>query len=55
MTKVYYTVKWKGYPSSQNTEEPRASLIEDVPDIVNEFEKKYNKETTKNLMKKYKK
>ena len=54
-TKVYYTVKWKGYPSSKNTEEPRANLREGVPDIVNEFEKKYNKETTKNLMKKYKK
>ena len=38
-TKVYYTVKWKGYPSSENTEDSEANLIEDVPTTVKEFEK----------------
>ena len=37
-----YTVKWKGYPASQNTVEPRTQLLKDVPQLVAEFDKKHN-------------
>lgn len=33
-----YLVKWKGWPSSQNTWEPKTSLAQDVPDMVREFD-----------------
>ena len=36
--KIYYRVKWKGYPDSEATWEPRKNLIEDVPILVNEYE-----------------
>ena len=35
-----YEVKWKGYPASQNTVEPRAQLLKDVPELVKAFEEK---------------
>eukprot|EP01132_Coremiostelium_polycephalum_P008572 gene8571-10545_t len=38
---VHYLVKWKGYRSSENTWEPRKLLILDVPDIVKQFELKF--------------
>ena len=37
--KIEYLVKWKGYPASQNTYEPRTSLIKDIPEMITEFEK----------------
>jgi hypothetical protein len=37
--KVYYKVRWKGYPG-QDTWEPRKTLIEDVPLLVKEYELK---------------
>ena len=37
--KVKYTVKWKGWPSSKNTEEPMSNLSKfGAQDIVKEFE-----------------
>jgi len=36
--KIYYRVKWKGYPESDATWESRKNLIEDVPILVNEYE-----------------
>lgn len=36
----YFSVKWIGYPSSQNTDEPRSELIKQVPNLVKEFESK---------------
>jgi Chromo (CHRromatin Organisation MOdifier) domain len=35
---IYYVVKWKGY--EETTEEPRAQLLEDVPELLAEFEKR---------------
>ena len=40
--KAAYTVKWKGYPASQNTIEPRTQLLADVPKLVEEFDRKHN-------------
>lgn len=37
--KIYYLVKWAGYPDSQNTLEERKTLLEDVPEMVKEYEK----------------
>jgi hypothetical protein len=37
--KIFYKVKWKGY--RKLTDEPRSSLIRDVPDLVLEFESEY--------------
>jgi hypothetical protein len=37
--KVEYLVKWQGYPASENTWEPRTSLIKDIPESIKEFEK----------------
>lgn len=37
--KVYYLVKWKGYPESQNTWEAGTSLRRDIPEMVISFEK----------------
>lgn len=36
----YYEVKWKGY--KEKTLEPRSTLIEDIPKIINKFEKEHN-------------
>ena len=38
--KIYYKVKWLGYPEEESTWEPRTNLIEDVPDLVKEYENK---------------
>ena len=35
-----FIVKWLGYPESDNTFEPRSTLIKDVPDLVEQFEQK---------------
>jgi transposase InsO family protein len=35
-----YVVKWRGYPTSENTFEPREQLLEDVPKIVRTFDRK---------------
>ena len=37
--KIFYKVKWKNY--RKLTDEPRSSLIRDVPDLVLEFESEY--------------
>ena len=39
--KIYFEVKWEGYPNTTN--EPRANLMKDVPDMVREFESKSSK------------
>lgn len=36
--RIYYLVKWVGYPDDQNTWEPRSKLIVDVPHLVNQYE-----------------
>ena len=36
--KEYYEVQWKGY--RERTLEPRENLLEDVPKMVNQYEKK---------------
>ena len=35
---VKYLVKWRGYPPHEATWEPRQALLEDVPDVVREYE-----------------
>lgn len=41
--RVEYEVKWVGYKSSENTWEPRASLVRQVPGLVRDFEKSLKK------------
>jgi hypothetical protein len=36
----YFKVKWLGYDDSENTYEPRSTLIKDIPDMVRQFEKR---------------
>ena len=36
--KILYLVKWKGYPIAEATWEPRSQLLEDVPELVKDFE-----------------
>ena len=36
--KIHYFVKWKGFNSRSNSWEPRTNLIEDVPDLIKEYE-----------------
>jgi acid phosphatase class B len=38
--KVYYLVKWKGYPVAEATYEPRQTLIKDAPTLVRKYEAK---------------
>ena len=38
---IFYQIKWKGWAKKHNTEEPRAQLMEDVPDMVENFEDKH--------------
>jgi hypothetical protein len=35
---TYYLIKWQGYDESEATWEPRESLLEDIPDIINKYE-----------------
>ena len=35
---IYYEVKWKGY--KETTLEPREVLLQDVPKMINQYEKK---------------
>ena len=41
--KVFYQVKWRGYPTSQSTWEPRSVLIREIPYDIRDFEFKLNK------------
>ncbi len=41
--KIHFWVKWLGYPSSQNTWEPRTELMKSVPDMVKQYEKKHKR------------
>lgn len=34
---THYTVKWEGYPSWENTKEPAAVIMEDVPELVAQY------------------
>lgn len=36
--RIYYKVLWKGYPEDQATFEKRTTLLEDVPEIVRNYE-----------------
>jgi len=45
--KLFYLVKWEGYPEEQNTWEPVANLS-NVKDLVKEFEKKNELSTSLN-------
>jgi hypothetical protein len=36
--KIYYEVKWLGFPSSQNTWEPLSTLKDQIPDLIREYE-----------------
>ena len=38
---VFYQIKWKGWSKKHNTEEPREKLVEDVPDMVENYEDKH--------------
>ena len=40
---IYYLIKWKGYSKKEATWEKRSSLIEDIPQLINRFEKKLEK------------
>ena len=42
----YYEVQWKGY--REHTLEPRENLLEDIPKMVNQFEKKIKFYDSKN-------
>jgi len=41
--RIKYLVSWEGYSAEANTWEPAQQLLEDVPDLVNEFEAKFTK------------
>ena len=38
---IYYTIKWKGWAKKHNTVEAREQLLEDVPDMVEQYEDKH--------------
>ena len=37
--RVVFRVKWKGYPESESTWEPRAKLMQEVPHLVSTYER----------------
>ncbi|KAE9269647.1 hypothetical protein PR003_g31082, partial [Phytophthora rubi] len=37
-TETYYRVRWLGFPPAEDTWEPRKRLMEDIADIVKEYE-----------------
>ena len=38
--KIFFKIKWKGFPADKNSWEPRTQLIKDVPTLIKDFEKK---------------
>ncbi len=40
--KPAYLIKWLNYPNSENTIEPRDQLLDDIPKLVEQYEKKHN-------------
>ena len=36
--KIHYLVKWKGYTATHNSWEPRTILMEDVSDLIKQYE-----------------
>ena len=39
--RIFYLVRWKGYDESDDTWEPRTTLMEDVPDLVKDYENQW--------------
>ncbi|KAE9031943.1 hypothetical protein PR001_g10830 [Phytophthora rubi] len=37
-TEMYYRVRWLEFPPAEDTWEPRTRLVENIPDIVKEYE-----------------
>ena len=45
--KMYYLIKWKGYPASNNSWEPASEVH--APELIAEWEKKTNKNKERKL------
>ncbi|KAE8887761.1 hypothetical protein PF005_g17889 [Phytophthora fragariae] len=41
-TERYYRVRWLGFPPAEDTWESREHLMEDIPDVVKEYEAWYS-------------
>lgn len=39
--KIYYRIKWRGYPESEATNEPRSELIKDQPALIKTYDEQH--------------